>query len=109
MPYVHRTALGEIDSLHRQPLPGASEFLDNDHPEVQRFVGGAAASADNFNQLDADFVRVIEDVIDALIMKNVIAITDLRPCRPSSSRARACATASAASRCGCSRTPASRR
>ena len=77
MPYGHRTALGEIDSLHRQPLPGASEFLDNDHPEVQRFVGGNAASPDNFNQLDADFIRVIEDVIDALIMKNVIAITDL--------------------------------
>ena len=77
MPYVHRTALGEIDSLHRQPLPGATEFLDNDHPEVQRFVGGNAASADNFNQLDADFIRVLEDVIDALIMKNVITITDL--------------------------------
>jgi hypothetical protein len=76
MPYVHRTALGEVDSLHRQPLPGASEFLANDHPEVQRFVGNAA-TIENFNQLDADFVRVIEDLIDTLIMKNVIAVTDL--------------------------------
>jgi hypothetical protein len=76
MPYVHRTALGEIDSLHREPLPGASEFLDNDHPEVQRFVGNASRP-EHFQQLDADFVRVIEDLIDTLILRNVIAITDL--------------------------------
>jgi len=76
MPYIHRTALGEIDSLHREPLPGAGEFLPNDHPEVQRFVGGAGA-ADGFDQLDAGFVRVLEDLIDTLIVKNVIAISDL--------------------------------
>jgi hypothetical protein len=45
------------------------------HPEVQAFVGGGAQP--EFNQLDADFVRVIEDVIDTLIVKNVINITDL--------------------------------
>jgi hypothetical protein len=78
MPYVHRTALGEIDSLHRHPLPGASEFLDNDHPEVQRFVGNST-SPDNFVQLDAEFVRVVEDLIDTLIMRNIIAVTDLPP------------------------------
>ena len=76
MPYVHRTALGEIDSLHRQPQPGASEFLDNNHPDVQRFVG-LSSTPENFSQLDAEFVRVIEDVIDTLIMKNILTITDL--------------------------------
>ena len=30
-----------------------------------------------FSRLDADFVRVLEDVIDALIARNVINITDL--------------------------------
>ena len=78
MPYVHRTALGEIDSLHREPLPGASEFLDNEHPEVQRFVGNVSRP-EHFLQLDAGFVRVIEDLIDALILRNAIAITDLPP------------------------------
>jgi len=78
MPYVHRTALGEIDSLHRQPLPGASEFLENDHPEVQRFIGNASGPG-NFDQLDAAFVRVLEDLIDTLIFRNVIAVTDLPP------------------------------
>ena len=32
---------------------------------------------DGFARLDADFVRVIEDVIDTLISRNVINITDL--------------------------------
>jgi hypothetical protein len=78
MPYVHRTALGEIDSLHREPLPGAGEFLDNDHPEVQRFVGNTRRP-EHFAQLDAEFVRVLEDLIDTLIVRNVLAITDLPP------------------------------
>ena len=32
---------------------------------------------DGFARLDADFVRVIEDVIDTLITRNIINITDL--------------------------------
>jgi len=39
-------------------------------------VAGADADGD-FARLDADFVRVLEDVIDTLIARNVINITDL--------------------------------
>jgi hypothetical protein len=35
------------------------------------------AEDDAFARLDADFVRVIEDVIDTLIARHVINITDL--------------------------------
>lgn len=73
MPYVQRDQEGRIDSLHRQPSAG-SEFLPDSHPDVQAFVG---AVAPEFEQLDADFVRVIEDVIDTLIVRHVINITDL--------------------------------
>ena len=77
MPYVRRNAAGVIDSLHRDRSGGAVEFLDDLHPEVQAFVGRAPADAEDFGRLDADFVRVIEDVIDTLIVKNIINITDL--------------------------------
>ncbi len=51
-------------------------MLDDHNPEVLRFFTfGAAEPA--FNEADADFVRVIEDLIDTLIMKNVIRHTDL--------------------------------
>ena len=76
MPYVRRNALGEIESLHRQPQ-GGDELLPDAHPEVQAFVGNAGGESQAFEQLDADFVRVIEDVIDTLIVKNVLNITDL--------------------------------
>ncbi len=79
MPFIRRNASGAIDSLHRRDEGGA-EFLPDDHPDVRAFLGApapAAASAEGFASLDADFIRVIEDVIDTLISKNVINITDL--------------------------------
>ncbi len=76
MPYVRRNAEGQIESLHRHEAPGG-EFLPDEHPQVQAFVGNAASAAEDFSRLDADFVRVIEDVIDTLIVRNVINITDL--------------------------------
>ena len=72
MPYVQRDTTGAIASLHRQANDAAPEFLPDEHPEGQAFVG-----RDAFARLDADFVRVLEDVIDTLISKNVVNITDL--------------------------------
>ena len=78
MPFVRRDASGLIDSLHRHASAEASEYLADDDAQVQAFVGRANAPAEEaFGRLDADFVRVIEDVIDTLIVKNVLNITDL--------------------------------
>lgn len=76
MPYIRRDADGQIESLHRR-TDATGEFLPDEHPEVQAFVGNDGAPRDGFSRLDADFVRVIEDVIDTLIDKHVINITDL--------------------------------
>lgn len=77
MPFIRRNASGAVDSLHRRD-EGGCEFLPDDHPDVRAFLGAAAPSHDAaFATLDADFIRVIEDVIDTLISKNVINITDL--------------------------------
>lgn len=50
--------------------------MDESHPEIQHFFQ-AAPTEPGFNAADADFVRVLEDLIDTLIMKNVIHQTDL--------------------------------
>ena len=96
MPYVRRDAAGVIESLHRQASE-APEFLPEQHPEVRAFLAveapvaleesspaagrstraATAEAGQQFAALDAEFVRVIEDVIDTLISKNVINITDL--------------------------------
>lgn len=78
MPYICRDPQGQIDSLHRHTSDTATEWLDEQHPDVQAFLGRNGEEAPgSFNRLDADFVRVIEDVIDTLIVRNVINITDL--------------------------------
>jgi hypothetical protein len=80
MPYVRRNTQGEVVSLHRHAEAGTSEFLPEDHTDVHAFLGGTSSSnPDGFARLDADFVRVLEDVIDTLVAKNLINITDLPP------------------------------
>jgi hypothetical protein len=72
--HVFRNAQGEIQAVSREVQPG-SELLDEHDPEIQRFF---KASADpSFDAADAGFVRVLEDLIDTLILKNVIHHTDL--------------------------------
>ena len=75
MPYVRRDAQGALVSLHRQAEGGALEWCDDDAAQVQAFVGRSAPPG--FEQLDADFIRVLEDLIDALIRRQVINLTDL--------------------------------
>ena len=75
MPYVRRDAQGALVSLHRQAEAEAAEWLDDDDATVQAFVG--RAPTEGFERLDADFIRVLEDLIDALIRRQVINITDL--------------------------------
>ncbi|MFN3295207.1 hypothetical protein [Caldimonas sp.] len=80
MPFVARNVHGVVVSLHREPTPETQEFLPDDHAEVQGFLGLSAGSTQRqeaFQALDADFVRVLEDVIDLLIARNIIRVTDL--------------------------------
>jgi hypothetical protein len=78
VPYVRRNAEGQIESLHRSG-DSSAEFLAESNEEVRSFFGAAMGvdSPADFDRLDADFVRVLEDVIDTLIVKNILNITDL--------------------------------
>jgi len=75
MRYVIRDEAGAIVSVHREAVPGALPVDDN-YPEVQAFLEGDE-DAQAFAGLDADLVRVLEDLIDALIDRNLLRITDL--------------------------------
>ncbi len=78
MPYAHRNANGQIDSLHRSPTHDATEFVDNADMDLQRFLSDQAAP-NGFGRLDAEFVRVLEDVIDVLLGNGALRVTDLPP------------------------------
>jgi hypothetical protein len=70
-----RDASGAIVSLASSAQDG-SELLESDHPEILLFLD-AASGRSGFSTSDAQFVRVLEDLIDTLIEKGVIRHTDL--------------------------------
>ena len=82
MRFVERDPAGRIVAVRLEADARATERLPPDDPQILAFLGlsGApAAAAGDFDSLDAGFVRVIEDVIDVLIARHVINLTDLPP------------------------------
>jgi hypothetical protein len=75
--FVCRDASGAIVSAALQPVAGG-EAVDANHADLLQFFGNPHQST-GFTQADADFVRVLEDLIDTLIQKNVLHHTDLPP------------------------------
>lgn len=75
MPFIRLTSEGKIAALLAAPEPGAEDYLPATHPDVCAFLGHALPH--NFSGLDAEFIRVMEDLIDVLTDKNLLRITDL--------------------------------
>lgn len=96
MPYIKRNIDGEIVALFREPNSDAGiwENLPIEDAEVQNFLSHSDASpspesphslggvevTEAIERLDATdraMIRVIEDLIEILIEKNIITVTDL--------------------------------
>ena len=88
MPYVTRNAAGFISAIFLNAKPSARELIAADHPDVLVFLGqenpkigvgknGVDKSLDKLTLSDIAFIRVLEDVIDLLIEKKLLAFTDL--------------------------------
>lgn len=81
MPYVQRNNNGEIVALWRDQPEGNSEFIPATNPDVMAFLSAVSTSPDEQGEFslssDLRMVRVIEDLIDLLITKRVIVLTDL--------------------------------
>lgn len=75
--FVSRDASGAIASVALAEHPG-SERIPANHPDLQRFFASQQTTS-SFSESDAEFVRVLEDLIDTLIQKNVLHHTDLPP------------------------------
>ncbi|MFO1264308.1 MAG: hypothetical protein U1E84_13410 [Rhodoferax sp.] len=73
---VTRNLDGSIQSVSKD-TQGGGEVLPSNHPDVVAFFEGGGGQTPGFDAADAEFVRVLEDLIDTLILKNVIYHTDL--------------------------------
>lgn len=72
--HVLRDAQGQIQSVHREPVAGSVATPDDDPTLQGWFRSGGDA---HFAQLDAGLIRVLEDLVDVLVARNIIRITDL--------------------------------
>lgn len=76
MLYVARDTEGNIVDLQPMPSGDAQEALANDHPDVLQFFH-ERWRRNELEELDRDFIRVIEDLIELLIAREVLMFTDL--------------------------------
>lgn len=80
MPYVTRDSSGGITAVFAEKNGEAVESLRPDDPELSAFLGLDADDTELDEELihtDLAFIRVLEDVIQVLIQKNVLSVTDL--------------------------------
>lgn len=78
MPYVLKDQAGNILSVRAEPDPeGGFTEIAADAAELRLFIDALGAERDLFESSDRKLIRAIEDVIDVLISKSVICITDL--------------------------------
>jgi FMN phosphatase YigB (HAD superfamily) len=78
MPFVKRDATGRIVALHRERSDEAPEYLAAGHPEIAEFAEPDSARGERSNMLQSDLemIRVYEDLIDVLISKRIVVLTD---------------------------------
>lgn len=82
MPFIKRDSNGEIGALFREQTAEAMEYLQPNHPDVQRFMApekaanGHAEQHQDMASSDLEMIRVYEDLVDILISKHVVVLTD---------------------------------
>lgn len=82
MPYISRNDQGVIVELHNNPTHENDLWLDVNHPEVVDFLHKNQSTKQALAKLalstsDDDMIRVIEDIIDLLVAKQVFMFTEL--------------------------------
>lgn len=78
MPFVKRDASGRIVALYRERSDEAPEYLASGNPEIAEFTGPESGRAERGGMLQSDLemIRVYEDLIDILISKRIVVLTD---------------------------------
>jgi hypothetical protein len=83
MPYVQRDVSGLVTALYRDAPTEQAELLAADHPDVLNFLDNGIDSSNNqevrrlLSNLDTTMIRVLDDLVEVLIQKRIIMLTDL--------------------------------
>ena len=76
MPYVKRDEQSRIITVNLEPGEGMEE-LPSHSPELLEFMRNVGLEQGTLQESDMRLVRVLEDLIDLLIDRDVIRFTDL--------------------------------
>jgi hypothetical protein len=76
MPFVNRDSDGRVVSVSLERTVEHQEELASDHPAVVAFVDAVAQGQNDLATTDLRLVRVLEDLIDLLIERQVLSFTD---------------------------------
>ena len=76
MPYVKRDEQGRISAINLDPGEGVEELAPHS-PELLEFMHKMGMEQGALQESDMRLVRVLEDLIDLLIDRDVIRFTDL--------------------------------
>lgn len=81
MPYISRNENGEIVEIHAVPKGDAKTWVELTAPEVVAFLEKNNAASEYVKEelvdSDANMARVVEDLIDLLLEKQVFTFTEL--------------------------------
>ena len=80
MPYITRDNKGEIIELHNSPDKGDDNWIEPGNPEVLDFIKRIETTEKARQALtntDTEMVRVVEDLIDILMERQVFIFTEL--------------------------------
>ncbi len=81
MPFVSRNSNGAITGVFSKPTPIAQERLDSDDSELRRYLesGESQEVRDELAASDREMARIVEDLVEVLITKNIVNFTDFPP------------------------------
>lgn len=80
MPFVTRDVDGHVVAVSEAPLGDSLEPMAADHPEMVAFAARNCTiptEPAGFVASDLAFIRVMEDVLEILIRKNFLTLSDL--------------------------------
>lgn len=80
MAYINRNTSGEIIAIFETSQTDGQEYVSIDNIELIEFIKRAASQNEAKSVLstsDVELVRVLEDLINTLIDKNILHFTDL--------------------------------
>jgi len=80
MPYVNRNERGDVIQLLDMPNKESCEWLEVNHADVIEFLRQPPQANElkkSLSSSDSDMVRVVEDLVDLLMEKQVFVFTEL--------------------------------